>query len=123
MTIRLGLAQIDPALGLPARNLELHLAAIAAARAERVDLLLFPELSLTGYLLKDLVPEIARPWPDPFFAPLLEASRDIDLAVGFVERGEDLLNYNSLAYLSGGRLHIASDPGEGTTITAIWPLP
>lgn len=104
MTIRLGLAQIEPALGLPARNLELHLAAIEAARAEGVDLLLFPELSLTGYLLKDLVPELARPWPDPFFAPLLEASRGLDLAFGFVERGEDMLSYNSVAYLSAGRL-------------------
>jgi NAD+ synthase (glutamine-hydrolysing) len=102
--IRLGLAQIDPALGLPARNLELHLETIEAARARGLDLLLFPELSLTGYLLKDLVPEIARPWPDPFFAPLLEASRHLDLAFGFVERGEDLLNYNTLAYLADGRL-------------------
>jgi len=104
VTIRLGLAQIEPALGLPDRNLDLHLAAIEAARAQRLDLLLFPELSLTGYLLKDLVPEIARPWPDPFFAPLVEASRTLDLAFGFVERGEGLLSHNSLAYLSGGRL-------------------
>ena len=93
MTLRIGLAQLDPALGLFPRNLESHLASVDAARDQAVDLLLFPELSLTGYLLKDLVPEIARPWPHPAFEPLLTASRNLDLAFGFVERGEDGLNY------------------------------
>ena len=104
MTLRIGLAQLDPALGLFPRNLESHLASVDAARDQAVDLLLFPELSLTGYLLKDLVPEIARPWPHPAFEPLLTASRHLDLAFGFVERGEDGLNYNCLAYLAEGEL-------------------
>ncbi len=107
MIIRIGMAQIDPALGLPEKNLELHLGSIAEARAQEVDLLVFPELSLTGYLLKDMVPDIARPASDPFFAPLLDASRHLDLAFGFVERGEDYHCYNSMLYLSGGeRRHL-----------------
>lgn len=105
MKIRIGLAQIDPALGLVERNLQLHLDAVARAEAQGVDLLLFPELSLTGYLLKDMVPEIARPWPDAAFAPLLQATtRSMDIALGFVERADDLRCFNSQAYLSGGEL-------------------
>lgn len=39
------------------------------------------------------------------------------------ETGLGMISMRERAYLSGGRLHIASAPGEGTTITAIWPLP
>ncbi len=107
MIIRIGMAQIDPALGLPEKNLEIHLRSIEAAEEQGVDLLLFPELSLTGYLLKDMVPDIARPESDPFFKPLFDASRRLDLAFGFVERGEDYRCFNSQLYLSGGeRMHL-----------------
>ena len=107
MKIRIGLAQIDPALGLFARNLETHLKWVERASAEKVDLLVFPELSLTGYQLKDMVPGISRPADSPDFAPLLEASRRMDLCFGFVERSRDLRHFNSLAYCSGGEiLHV-----------------
>ncbi len=107
MIIRIGMAQIDPALGLPEKNLEIHLRSIEAAEEQDVDLLLFPELSLTGYLLKDMVPDIARPESDPFFKPLLDASARLDLSFGFVERGEDYRCFNSQLYLSGGkRVHL-----------------
>lgn len=107
MKFRIGLAQIEPALGLLEKNLALHLETVAEAEARGVELLLFPELSLTGYLLKDLVPELALPWPDPFFAPLLAASERLDLAFGFVEQSHDFRNFNSQVYLSGGaRRHL-----------------
>ena len=51
-------------------------------------LLVFPELSLTGYYLQDLVYEVAMhpTADDPTFGALLQASRDdMDLTVGFVE--------------------------------------
>lgn len=106
MKLTLGLAQHTTVLGSVTRNLEKHLALIREARASGVDLLVFPELSLTGYVLQDLVPAVAqRPGPDsPAFRPLLEASREIDLVVGFVE--EDTRNrfYIAGAYLSGGQV-------------------
>jgi predicted amidohydrolase len=103
---RLALAQIDTRLGDVAANLDLHLDLIARARRRGADLLVFPELSLTGYMLQDLADEVAlRPTAgDPVFRRLLAASRSLDLVVSFVERDERESQYISAAYLSGGRL-------------------
>ena len=59
MRVKIGLAQIYPKLGDVAHNLGVHLNSIEEARASGVDLLVFPELSLTGYQVQDLVPEVA----------------------------------------------------------------
>ena len=53
MDCRLTVAQTNPALGNVGRNLEEHVAAIEAAIAGGSQLIVFPELSLTGYFLKD----------------------------------------------------------------------
>ena len=59
MRIKVGLAQIYPKLGDLAYNLQVHLDYVRQAREQSVDLLVFPELSLTGYQVQDLVPEVA----------------------------------------------------------------
>jgi predicted amidohydrolase len=56
---RIALAQIDPTLGNLPANLDLHLKQADEAVARGVDVLLFPELSLTGYFLKDQVVDVA----------------------------------------------------------------
>jgi len=105
----LGLAQINTRLGDVRQNLEKHLAMVDSARKDGVDLLAFPELSLTGYMLQDQVPSVAcAPSPeDNVFAPLLKASRDLDLVVGFVDVDSRFRYYIASAYLSGGEvLHV-----------------
>ncbi len=106
MKLNLALAQINTVLGSVPRNLEKHLQYAQQAKANGADLLIFPELSMTGYVLQDLVPTVAcHPTAeDPYFGPLLEASRSLDMVVGFVE--EDLRNrfYIAAAYLSGGQV-------------------
>ena len=106
MKLNLGLAQINTKLGDVQCNLERHLAMAKQAWQAGLDLLVFPELSLTGYALQDLVPTVAcHPEPDdPIFSPLLYASREIDLMVGFVE--EDARNrfFIASAYLSQGEV-------------------
>lgn len=101
-SFRVGLVQFAPRLGDVRANLDTHLEYIERARRERVDLLIFPELGLTGYYLKDLVPEVAAlpAASDPNFAPLLAASRDLDLVIGFVERDARHRFYIAAAYLS-----------------------
>src|SRR6478672_7141105 len=59
--LTIGLAQIDCRLGDVERNAERHLEWIQKARAAGVDLLVFPELSLTGYRLLHLTPRVAMP--------------------------------------------------------------
>ena len=86
MNFTVGLAQIAPALGDVAANLRLHLDTAARAAAQGVDLLIFPELSLTGYRLHDRAFAVAIrvDESDPTFAALLDASRALDMVVSFV---------------------------------------
>jgi len=104
--IKLGLAQINTVLGDLDANLAQHRAIIKRAREEDADLLIFPELSLTGYVLQDLTPEVAlRPdHEDPVFRQLLAESEDLDLVVGFVEAERRQRFYIAAAYLSGGEV-------------------
>ncbi|MBI3176787.1 MAG: hypothetical protein HYZ35_02235, partial [Chloroflexi bacterium] len=69
-TLTLGLAQIKTKLGDVQANLDKHLAYIDQAAAQGAQLLCFPELSLTGYVLQDLAPTVVhRPTADdPVFA-------------------------------------------------------
>lgn len=103
---KLGLVQMNTRLGDVKSNLEVHLERIDQAREQDVDLLVFPELSLTGYSLMDMVPEVVRsPEPDdPAFGPLLKASRELDLLVGFVQEDRRHRFYIAAAYLSQGEL-------------------
>lgn len=105
--MKIALAQISPVLGDPGRNLKLHLNLVKKAVARKANLLVFPELSLTGYNLKDLAAEVALdPTRSPLFRKLQEASRSIDLVLGFVEESERDPGqvYNAAVYLSGGQI-------------------
>ncbi len=53
--LAVGLVQMDPALGDRARNLERHRQWVRQAATAGVELLVFPELSLTGYFGLDVV--------------------------------------------------------------------
>ena len=102
----LALAQINTKLGDVAANLEKHLALIDEARASGADLLIFPELSLTGYALQDLVYTVARrpSADDPVFGPLLKASKHLDMVVGFVDEDQRHRFFIAGAYLSRGEV-------------------
>ncbi len=106
MKLTLALSQINTKLGNVDANLQKHLAIIEDARQQGADLVMFPELSLTGYVLQDLAPAVAhRPTSDdPIFKPLLDASQTIDISVGFVEEDQRNRFLIAQAYLSGGRL-------------------
>ncbi len=109
MKINLALAQIAPQLGDVEANCEKHLNYIEKAKKEKADLVVFPELSLTGYVLQDLVASVAhRPREDdPIFKYLLQASRDLDITVGFVDEDFRHRFFIASAYLSGGSvLHV-----------------
>ena len=86
--LRVALAQIAPALGDRPRNHARHLEEIEAARRERADLVVFPELSLTGYFLRDMVPEVALARSSLEIAQLVEAAGSMGLVAGFVEEGQ-----------------------------------
>ncbi|MBC7813471.1 MAG: hypothetical protein H7175_20090, partial [Burkholderiales bacterium] len=109
MRLNVGLAQIYPKLGDVQANLDKHLSYVQQAIDAGTDLLVFPELSLTGYQVQDLVPEVAirASRDDETFRTLLDASERIDLVVGFVHEDVRHRYYIADAYMSRGQvLHI-----------------
>ena len=104
MKFKVGLAQIYPRLGDVEANLKIYETTITQAIQQGVSLLVFPELSLTGYTLKDMVPVVAQRFDEPIFERLLHLSKDIALVVGFVEESPDYQFYNAAAFLFQGQI-------------------
>jgi len=100
---RVVLAQTNPRLGDLHGNLDHHLELVRSVR-DRADLVAFPELSLTGYFLKDQVFDLGLELDAPEIARLVEASRDVSIAFGFVEQTANGRFYNSYAFAEGGTL-------------------
>jgi predicted amidohydrolase len=104
MDFTVALAQIKPKLGCIADNLDMVEDAVAKGIKERAGVVIFPELALTGYFLKDLVPEVALNLDSPEIKRLLALSRHISIVIGFVEVTAEYRFYNSALYLEGGEI-------------------
>lgn len=102
--VRIAVAQCAPALGALGRNLAMHREWIAQSRAAGARLVVFPELSLTGYRVQDLAAELAMRADDPRLEPIAEASREIDVVAGFIERAASSRLHIASGYWSGGAL-------------------
>lgn len=102
--MKIGLAQIDCELGNIKVNLNKIKEFISRAREEKVNLLIFPELSLTGYSVKELVPKVAIRIDDPIIEDLKRESKDISFVIGLVEESRDYNFYNSALYLEQGEI-------------------
>ncbi len=102
------LAQINVTLGDVQANLAKHLEYVEKAADAGASLLIFPELSLTGYYLMDITNQVgmAVSPPAPPLQALLDASRDrnIDICVGFVEEDDRFVHYISQAYIGQGEI-------------------
>jgi predicted amidohydrolase len=104
MEYRIALAQVAPRLGEVDANVELLSERLRAAVAEGADLAVFPELALSGYLLQDLVPEVAMRADDERLAQLSRSAPAVVVAVGFVEETDDHRYANSAALLRDGEV-------------------
>ncbi|QWV92743.1 carbon-nitrogen hydrolase [Geomonas oryzisoli] len=104
MDFTVALAQIKPKLGCLDDNMALAEAAIEKGIAAGADLVVFPELALTGYFLKDLVPEVALRLDSPQMDKLKKLSERISIAIGFVEVSADFRFFNSAVYLEDGEI-------------------
>lgn len=102
--MRVALAQVAPVLGDVDANFELARQAIRDAREEGADLVVFPELAMTGYSLGQVSDEVSIEASDPRLTELSEEAGDVSVVMGFHEDGAGVRTYNSAAYLEDGKL-------------------
>lgn len=104
MAFKVAIAQINPRLGDLKSNLSLYEEKIRQGVREGADLLLFPELSLTGYFLRDMVPDIALKLSSREVGLLKKLSREIAFVAGLVEESSDYRFYNAAVYFEAGEI-------------------
>ncbi|MDQ3792408.1 MAG: amidohydrolase, partial [Actinomycetota bacterium] len=102
--MRVTLAQIDCLLGDVEANLRRAMEVVAEAKDEGADLVVFPELSLAGYALKEFSTDVAINARSEPILSLAEEAGEMGVVVGFCEEGRGFHVYNSAAYLEGGSL-------------------
>jgi predicted amidohydrolase len=102
--LTVALAQIAPRLGALDTNLATHHARLEEARERGADLVVFPELGLTGYQLQDLASEVSMRLDDPRLAKLAGATRGLSVVVSFVEESADHRLFIAAALLEDGEL-------------------
>ena len=96
--------QFSPRLADVEWNLKYHEEQALRAADDGMDLVVFPELSLTGYHLKDAVNDVLLVPGDEVFSRMCELSRGVDLVVGSPVEDPPGLIYNCALYFSEGKL-------------------
>ena len=104
MNLRVAIAQMTPILGGLELNLAKYKEHVENARRENWRLILFPELTLTGYSLKDVVPDVALKLDSPEIKELKRLSRNVSIVAGLVEETPDFRFYNSAVYFEAGEI-------------------
>src|SRR5437899_7318708 len=101
--LRIALAQVNTTVGDLEGNAALMLKGLEAAREAQADLVVFPELTITGYPPEDL---LLRP---QFITDnlavlhrIVRKVKGIAAVIGFVDRHEDI--FNAAAFVANGRI-------------------
>jgi predicted amidohydrolase len=102
--LRIALAQLAPRLGLLDENLARHRELLGNARSGGADLVVFPELGLTGYQLQDLAAEVAMRADDPRLLALAAETAGMSAVVSFVEESSDHRLFISAALMEDGEV-------------------
>lgn len=103
--MRVSLAQVDSTLGDIDANVERAAEAILAARTEGADLIVFPELQLSGYSIGDVDTDLALRPDDERLERLAKHAGSAGVVLTFPEAGPGGMHtYNSAAYYQDGRL-------------------
>lgn len=105
--MKVGLAQIDPHPVDVESNMRIHRDCIRQAIRQKADLIVFPELSLTGDKIGPFIEDVGLTLESEPVLEIGELSQEIDIVIGLVERGVNLYNrFNAAFYFSqGGLIH------------------
>ncbi|RWD96776.1 nitrilase-related carbon-nitrogen hydrolase [Mesorhizobium sp.] len=102
--IKLASAQIACHAGDIDKNVEKHLEFINRARSEGIDVLVFPELSLTDYLSSPDTSSLSRTISDPAIDAIVNATVGMAVSFGFIEAAENGRCYISQALANDGMI-------------------
>lgn len=102
--MRIALVQCSPVLGDLDRNLASARKAVRNARGRGADLIVFPELALTGYAVGDVAEDLDLRADDPRLLDVARAGGRCGVLLGLKEDGKGVHSYNACAYYEGGRL-------------------
>ena len=105
--MQVGIYQTDPVLLDVKANLADVIEKIHAAKAEGVDLILFPELALTGYFVRERYHEAALRIGSREIQQLARATRGTAAVVGFIEESQAMNFYNSALVAVDGEILFA----------------
>jgi predicted amidohydrolase len=101
--MKIAVAQIECVLGDLEKNIKKHVDFCDEAIGRKAELIVFPELSLTGYSLKDINVEIAiDPRTTKLLDKLKQMSKKISIVCGLAEEGDNYAIYNSAVFISEG---------------------
>ena len=89
-TVNVALAQINCKAGDKKYNINKMVKHIEKAKNKNAKIVIFPELSLTGYIIRDLAYELAEPIEGPSVRLLEEVAKKerVYIVFGMVERSE-----------------------------------
>ncbi len=105
--MKIQMIQHSPCLGDIKKNFAFHENSINEAKKDNVNLLVFPELSLTGYDLKDLIYSCSLSQDNIFVDKFKELSKDISFVIGAPWEEPKGIFYNSaLVFDKGELIHI-----------------
>ncbi len=105
MIFHAALAQINPVLGDVQANIKTHFEYINQAMEHGAKLIVFPELSLTGYTLRDLTPAVALRKDAILLEPFRKKSEEITIICGGIEEDDRYGLYNSAFVFDRGAVH------------------
>ncbi|MFC1554350.1 nitrilase-related carbon-nitrogen hydrolase [candidate division KSB1 bacterium] len=95
MTINAAVGQLKSVFCNIPKNVDKHISFINEAKKQGADIIVFPELSLTGYTLRDAVLEVAVDPDNEYIRKLALHSEDIIIIAGIVESGKKQRCYNT----------------------------
>lgn len=102
--LKLMVSQFKPYLADVEKNAEKHYQIIEEAVSADCNLVVFPELSMAGYDLRDAVSDVALDPGSEIIRRIKEYSRDISIVFGFVYEEQPGCFYNAAAYVEQGKI-------------------
>ncbi len=105
--MKVGVYQTNPHLLELGKNLKDTIAKIESARDGGIDLVVFPELSLTGYFVGSQYHKVALRMDSPEIKKLARATKGTAAIVGFIEESRSMNFYNAALIAVDGKIEYA----------------